>query len=183
MPTQLISASVSVNAEKGLKADQIAIEKVRNALENREAAMQEIKKHMTDRWKVNFTSEGEIYGKWKGLSTTWTIPDRMDKGYGSGPILVRTGRLFQSFVTANDAGEVTNQAITWNFMNTGNRGGETGEGWFVAQHLGYPNPRTGHQPIPPRVLWDINEDDENAIQEIMDNYVNSIIQKYMPITI
>ena len=182
MPNQLIDVTISANSIKGLKADQLALMKIKNALENREAVMQQIKGHMIERWATNLTSEGAIYGKWKSLSNTWTIPDRLDKGFGAGPILVRSGRLFTSFMNANKAGEITNQAVTWNFTNTGGHGSETGEGWFVAHHLGYPNPLPNHGPIPPRILWDVNADDEAAIQEILDNYVTEVVNKYLPPT-
>jgi phage gpG-like protein len=148
------------------------------ALNDNSRVMQQVKQYMVDRWATNFSSEGQIYGKWKGLAG-WTLQDRAKKGYGSSPILVRTGALFSHFIRENEAGEVSNDAVYWQMKNKGSRG-QPG-GWTVRHHEGYDNPLPNRGRIPARVLWDINDEDEERIEEITEDYVDIIIRRYIDI--
>lgn len=154
------------------------IEKLKKALQtlydrllNRSEPLRKIKRRQISRWARNFDSQGRIYGQWPALSPTWTIPERGRLGFGPGPILVREGKLRSHFVRSNEDGEVTNQAIQWNFRNKP-------DAYIVTHHLGMPNPIPGRRRIPPRPLWDLDPEDEDAAQKIMDEWVDRIIKRY-----
>lgn len=55
---------------------------------------------MRQSFEQNFDSEGRP--KWRALSAV-TIEDRLRRGYGAGPILVRTGELKESVVTTRES--------------------------------------------------------------------------------
>lgn len=151
-------------------------QRAKEALSNRSKPLADIKKKQIARWAQNFTGQGSLYGGWAGLSNDWTIPERVAEGFGSGPILVRQGTLLAHFVEQNEAGEISNDAINWEFSNKGSSRGYAGA--TVSMQTGYPNPLPGRAGIPARILWDLNATDEENGRKILEKWVDRIIAKY-----
>ena len=140
-------------------------------LERREDVLRKIKERQIARWARNFDQQGKIYGPWPALSPRWTIPERRAQGYGAGPKLIREGYLRTHFVRSNQEGVVDNQAVQWNFRNKF-------DAWIVTHHEGMPNPLPNRAPIPARPLWDLDPTDEDAIANILDDWVDDVIVRY-----
>ena len=125
---------------------------------------------------MNFTTQGSIYGQWEPLRES-TIARRIP-GSGVTP-LVETGGLIAHFTNMNEQGQVTNEAVTWNFQNRGGFSG--GAQHIMEQHFGInPNKGLGGKlgPVPARVLWDLNDDDREAAEDIMFDWVNRVVDRY-----
>jgi hypothetical protein len=135
-------------------------------LEQRQPAMEQIKHEQIIRWITNFSTEGGEYGGWAGLSEM-TIRERGN----SGPILQRSGGLFQDVIAQSDEGRVSPALIDWVFRN---RGSGRGDPFPVSHQTGYTSPLTGG-PVPARVIWDLDGEDEQRAFEIMEDYVDRII--------
>ena len=142
-----------------------------HAMQDRREVLEKIKRRQISRWARNFDTQGSIYGPWPALSPSWTIPERRSEGYGAGPKLIRDGYLRAHFVRSNNEGQVTNQAVQWNFQNKY-------DAWIVTHHEGMPNPLPNRKPIPARPLWDLDPEDEDAMVKIMDDWVDDIVKRY-----
>lgn len=135
-------------------------------LMNRSTPLNEAKDYMVQRWDVNFDGHGSIYGAWPELNEEWTVAERGS----SAPILVRTGSLWTHFMEQNEDGVVDPTSIVWEFNNAD-------PAFTVSHNDGYPNPIAGHNPIPPRKLWDFNSEDEAHIQNIFEVWCSQVIDQ------
>lgn len=139
-------------------------------LRNRAKPLREVKERQINRWAVNFDSQGAIYGPWPALRPRWA---GTNETVSDGPMLVRSGRLQSWFHKSNKKGVVSNQAVTWNFAATGNKDGS----YAVFHDLGSRNvPANSYNPS--RRLWDLNDEDEEAIADIMDDWADRILSAY-----
>ena len=159
------------------------------SLHDQSRPLEKIKKYQIERWEANFNGEGSIYEQWPAIaghtvdaetgeeSLGWTGRDRVEMGLDPDtPILHRTGGTFVSFMQQNKDGTVSQSAVEWNFRNTG--GGERGGAYPVSHHYGY-STALGTV-VPARVLWDINDPDEEEHEEIVERYVDEVLRRYFP---
>jgi phage gpG-like protein len=161
---------ITFKIKENLKPVIDAVQKARVALDERQPLMQRIKDRQIRRWATNFNSQGALYGAWPALSP-FTLARRAREGSGS-KMLVRTGRLV-SWVTANNrAGVVDNQSVHWNFRFSGKDGS-----YAVFHNDGYYSVLY-KAPVPARLIWDLNEQDENEIAELTEDYVDAVIARY-----
>ena len=79
----------------------------------RNEPLERAKDYMVQRWDVNFSGQGSIYGDWPSLNESWTVAERGS----SSPILVRTGGLWTHFTSQNEDGTVDGQNVIWQFSN------------------------------------------------------------------
>lgn len=172
----MIRFSWDTGFQSDLKKFAKNIDRMEHKLEDRTNPIQKIKKRQVKRWAANFSRQGAIYDKWDPLHAS-TIRRRI-RGSGTTP-LVETGGLFSHFVEMNEAGEITNDSVTWNFYNrSGFSGGAQN---ILGQHFGI-NPNKGlgggMEPVPARVLWDFNQEDREAAEDIMSDWVFKIVETY-----
>ena len=158
---------------------------VRNAeraeakLRDRREPLQRIKKRQVQRWQNNFFTQGGEYGsKWAPLSP-FTVGRRIG---GADIPLVETGGLLTHFTRLNAAGEVSNEAVTWNMSNAGGFGGAA---HILEQHFGIspnrgkplgPNVQMGD--VPSRPLWDLDDKDEEQTGDLLYEWVGRIVNQY-----
>lgn len=135
----------------------------RGRLTNRQEPLNRAKDYMVQRWDVNFSSQGGIYGGWPALSD-WAAASQP-----RGPILVRTGALWAHFAEENEAGQVDSSSVNWIMSNMDGA-------WTVSHHDGYPNPIQGLAPIPSRILWDFNGEDEDEIAQYFEEWLSREIE-------
>ncbi len=139
-------------------------------LRNRTEPLRKVKTRQIQRWALNFDSQGAIYGPWPALRPRWV---GVGNYVSEGPMLVRDGALQSWFNKSNKKGVVSNQAVTWNFVGTGNKDGS----YAVFHDLGSRNvPARTYNPS--RRLWDLNDEDEEAIADIMDDWADRILSAY-----
>ena len=166
----MIRFDIDTGFQNDLRKFSRNVSKMVDKLDNRDEPMQKIKKRQIKQWQTNFDRDGAIYGAWKDLAPS-TRANR-----GSGKILLETGGLLAHFTTLNNAGEVTNDSITWNIWNKAH--GQGGSRGILAQHMGF-GPRGGfHSIVPARTLWAFNQQDEDEAEDIMEQWVSRIINTY-----
>lgn len=158
-----------------LRRVEQALRKTKEELADRSRALQEVKEYMIERWEFNFGTQGAIYGKWQGLRDS-TIDQRRAEGFGAGPILYKTGWLFSRFSSANRRGRVNRASIAWNM------GGGDDER-LLHHHFGsYNKPastRAGRTVRnPSRLLWDINQEDENFTADKLEDWAEAIFNRH-----
>ena len=142
----------------------------RLALRTLREPYERIKEKQIKRWVQNFDGQGRIYGAWPRLSPKWTIPERELMGVGQ-HILIRGGALFDSFASQNEAGEIEDRGVFWNFRNS--------QGAFPVRHSeGYTNPIRNRASVPARKLWDLDQHDEDVAVQEHERYINRIITMY-----
>jgi hypothetical protein len=144
-------------------------------IRDRSEVLKKVKRRQVSRWNQNFSSEGAIYGPWPALSPNWTVPEREALGVGgTGPMLVRHGNVgIMSWVHhANEMTKDTNQAIQWNFEWSGGR-----DGSLAVVHQEGATTGLGTR-LPPRKIWDLNPEDRTAIENLVEEWVDKIIEKY-----
>lgn len=136
-------------------------------VKDRSDVLKKAKRRQISRWQANFSSEGGIYGAWPALASS-TVANRVSQGFGgTGPMLVRTGRLMSWVEAANQNTKDSNQAIQWNFAWSGGR-----DGSVAALHS------QGYSNVPSRLIWDLNADDRKDLENMVDDWVDKIIAKY-----
>lgn len=140
---------------------------VERALENRREPHDDTRTYFSQRWEENFDSQGGVYEKWQGLSPA-TVKERNALGYGDGPILVRSGATRTHFLDQAQSADVTESATTWDFAS-GN------PPWMFTHHFGFEKIRPG---VPPRPMWDMNDEDGREVWEIFDDFVDEVIARY-----
>jgi hypothetical protein len=154
-----------------------SVDRMGAALLDRTTPLQKIKKRQAQQWKVNFDRNGALYTKWAPLAL-YTKQHRI-RGTGTKPLL-ETGALLAHFKFLNENGEVTNDAINWNFYNSkGFQGG--GAQHILDQHEGISPNKGGlglFRDVPARPLWEFNADDREAAEEILFDWVNVIMDRY-----
>jgi len=169
----MIDVGVSKTSLKQLDEMKRVLYKVENTLlTQRDKPHERIKNKQAERWTENFRKEGAIYGQWAALSP-YTISQRVGLGYPPGPILFRSGLIFTSFARQNKAGRVSPFGIIWQFENEPPA--------YPAFHHrgGYIRSKSGHVSIvPPRILWETDEQDAKNAHDIMEKWVDSIINRY-----
>lgn len=142
-------------------------------LEDYTKPLQAIKKYQIRRWAKNFTSEGGIYGAWAPLAA-YTNDERESEGYPrEHPILRRSGKLLGWVDTHNKLGKVSADAVYWEFHASGAKDGSYAvfhDGGFFSTKFGVP--------VPSRVIWDVNSDDEDGNEKRVANYVEQVLQDY-----
>lgn len=149
-----------------------ALQNLRDGLSNRSLPLSRIKTYMVGAWNTNFTSGGGMYGDWDELEQDWTVLDRIDLGYsGETPILVRDGTLRDHFSGQANDGEVSIDALQWNFFSVPGA-------WLMTHHFGMPNPLPDRDPIPPRPIFGINDEQEEHMVDVMEEWVDRIIARY-----
>jgi hypothetical protein len=146
---------------------------VMHKLENREPALERIKREQIMRWIENYAGEGSEYGGWKGLSGM-TLAERSRMGYGAGPILQRSGGTFRDVIAQSDDGKVSNTMIDWVFRN---RYSGRGAPYPVSHDSGYTSPLTGGA-VPARTIWDLDGEDEQRAADLIEEYVDQIISAH-----
>jgi phage gpG-like protein len=140
-------------------------------VKNRKDVMQEIKQEQIDRWAENFQSFGAEYEPWRETSKSYR-EQRVREGYASSPTLYRSGRTFAHFLQQNEAGQATNSAVNWSFTNriAGRNGAYT-----VSHHSGY---QLGKSTVPARVLWDLDEEDEDRVEADLEQWLDQLGDKH-----
>ena len=140
-------------------------------LERREDPLNEVKERQIQRWARNYASQGGEYQAWAPNAAA-TIRDRVSRGYAPAPTLLVTGRTLAHFQTLNEEGQVSASAIDWNFTNQpgGDRWAST-----VSHHTGY---TLGRSRVPARMLWDLDRQDEDALQQTFEVYLSRIIAEH-----
>ena len=151
-------------------------------LEDRSDIMEKMKKRQVRRWETNFNTQGSIYGRWAPLSQ-FTI-SRRTIARGITPLRDRN-TLYPHFTAMNEAGEVSNDAVNWNFRNKGRDGSFGGAQNILTQHFGLRDnrgrplgPNVPMGPVPARTLWDFNEKDEDAGEKMLDQWVTRILNQF-----
>jgi len=100
------------------------IKKVQKAISNASPFFSEISKKMKENVDTNFDKEGSYLGtKWSPLKQS-TIEGRLRSGFGSGPILQRTGKLKRSTYEkerTNTRAVVSNSASYYPYHQLGTR--------------------------------------------------------------
>lgn len=166
----MLSVDVATTTLDQLIADMI---EMRSKLEDRKKPLYAIKKYQLRRWAKNFDQEGKIYGAWRPLRL-YTQIDRAFQGYAPAhPILQREGTLLSWVTQKNKEGKFAADAITWEFHANGAKDGS----YAVFHDTGYFN-RPFNTYVPPRVIWDVNAEDEDANEKRMANYVDSVLAQY-----
>ena len=163
------------------------LEAARAEIYDRSQPFDEIKQRQIKRWETNFDSEGGIYGEWPPLDAWhfdaeegewhlgWTGRDRQAMGLDpEGPMLIRTEGTFRSFVEQNENGKVSENAVFWSFRNTG--GGVRGGAYPVSHHVGYLTALGTY--VPSRVLWDLDEEDEDFADDMLERHVEAVVRRY-----
>lgn len=140
-------------------------------LEDRREPLQEVKERQIARWNRNYTSQGGEYQAWAPNAAA-TIRDRASRGYATFPPLQVTGRTLAHFRSQNEEGNVSASAIDWNFNNQpgGDRWAST-----VSHHTGY---TLGRSRVPARMLWDLDRQDEDALQQTFEAFLSKIIAEH-----
>lgn len=169
----MFTFEVSPSTFKDIRAVQRSARSAKTALSDRRIPLEKIKRKQLRRWDENFNNQGTLYGKWAALEPT-TLTDRRNRGYGDGPILVRSGALSNWVTTRNRAGTVAAQSLRWSF--TGRSGGAGGAS-APFHSSGFYNVAAGRY-VAPRVIWDLNQEDQDNAQRELDKYVDTIIKKY-----
>lgn len=133
-------------------------------MKNRSEIMRKIKRDQVSRWSANFLSEGAEYGK------HWEPTSENTVGY-SGRTLYQTGGTYRFFMSLNEDGQVDNNSIEWGFYNAMNgRGGQ----YPVSHHTGY---NLGSSRVPARMLWDLDNQDEDRIEEDLSRWVMQVAER------
>lgn len=139
-------------------------------LHNVEPGLERVKRTQIRRWQRNFRGEGALYGHWAALAPI-TVADR---GGSAHPILIRGGSLLGWVDNRNAAGIVSAQSLHWEFQGESGGGGGASapfhsEGFYNVAAKRY---------VAPRVIWDLNAEDQENAEKEMDKYVASIIERY-----
>lgn len=149
----------TIKATMTPKSPSRRLRTIQKQLEDRRELMQQSKAYMINRWNANFAGNGSIYGGW-AANSEWKE--------GDGPMHGNTGALASYFQSANSAGIVTRDRVSWRFANDGSQ--------FSATHSTSgisPNPLKGHKAVPRRVLWDMNGADQQKIVRMVEQWIGS----------
>lgn len=124
------------------------------------------------RWILNFKESGRLYTRWEPLAE-WTQEDRRKKGYGADrPKLEREGWLFSDFTEQiSDNATVTAEMTNWDFVNNPPH-------YALSHHVGFENPIPTASPVPARILWDINREDQREVKDRFLKYIINVLSKY-----
>lgn len=157
--------------EEGINAIIRDLTRFEADLENREEPLEEVKERQIARWNRNYMSQGGEYRSWPGNAPS-TIRSRQERGYQGWPPLIVEGRMITHFRDQNEEGNVSSSAIDWNMENR-----PDGDRWLstVSHHTGY---RLGKSRIPSRMLWDLDRQDEDALQNTFEVYLGKIIAEH-----
>jgi len=140
-------------------------------MHDRSTLMEEVKRTQAKRWARNFASEGREYGGWVGLSPR-TIQDRAASGYGPGPILRRTGGLYNYVHTESHNGQVDASSVNWHFSNAGGTSGVTGANWPLSHHFG----TSGKWSVPARPIWQFDAKDRRRLRLTTQRWVRHLME-------
>lgn len=143
-----------------------------SALQHREDLNQMLKEEQNERWARNFQSRGGEYEDWAETSD-FQQQRRVQEGYSPTPTLEMTGRTLQHFLSQNDEASITNSAVNWNFTNR--IAGRDGQ-YTVSHHTGY---RLGNSQVPARLLWDLDEEDEDRGEQDVELWLEANAEKYL----
>lgn len=155
--------SINISAE-GLDSFIRGLNDFSRQLRNRSEILRKVKSDQVRRWSANFLSEGAEYGK------HWEPTSEHTVGY-SGRTLYQTGGTYRYFMSLNNAGQVDNDDIEWEFYNAMNgRGGQ----YPVSHHEGY---SLGSSRVPSRMLWDLDPEDEDRIEQGIGRWVLQVAER------
>ncbi len=141
------------------------------ALHNRKKPHQKARDYMSKRWRMNFNSEGAIYGAWQPLAP-WTL-----WYHGPHKPLKVSGTLQSGFFAQAGAPTTLSASQTiWVFQRN--------PIYLFAQAFGNKNTSSfakfwGLGPVPARKLWGINGEDEEQLRVIFDHYCQEVIARYL----
>lgn len=126
----------------------------------------------SERWILNFHESGRLYQRWSPLSATWTQKERSRLGYGADrPKLVRDGSLLDDFVQQVDEAIFGPEITEWDFRNNPPH-------YALSHHMGFENPIPNRNPIPARILFDINRLDQREVRDRFLKYIISVLGDY-----
>lgn len=152
---------ITVTAKMTPRSPSAKLQKIKKDLEDRREVLNQTKKYMIGRWNENFAGNGAIYGGWAPNSPEW-------KEGGGKTLIGQTGELVSYFNVANHAGKVSRTDIHWHFANSGSQYSATHSTSGIS-----PNPLKGHERIPRRTIWDMNETDRRRIVRMIEAWVDS----------
>ncbi|MCP4990886.1 MAG: hypothetical protein GY928_34045 [Colwellia sp.] len=118
-------------------------------------AMRKIGLYLMGSIRRNFKAEGRPQ-RWKPLANA-TIQDRLRKGFGSGPILQRTGALMNSLTKPGAKGQIFSARK---------------RSLQLSSRIPYfPYHQRGTSKIPQRVMLDFQKQDRSQISRIINRYI------------
>jgi len=164
---------ISISVDTSQITDAIRrVGKFISALQHRQDLNQMLKEEQNERWARNFESQGGEYEDWQDTSMSYQ-QQRTREGFAPTPTLFRSGRTFLHFIVQNEAAGVSNNAVNWNFSNriAGRNGAYT-----VSHHTGY---TLGGSTVPARLLWDLDEEDEDRGAADVEMWVDANAEKYL----
>ena len=154
---------IKVKVLKG-KDVQRKLENVRKQLRNRYKPLTEVKRYINDRWVLNYEQRGRIYGLWKDLSDySW----RREGDPPYAPPLIHKGHMFADVQAQNEAGRVRQKEVRWKFINRP-------PNYPLSHQFGW-NPFYDQ---PERIIWRVNDEDEEKTEDILRDWVRTIISRY-----
>jgi phage gpG-like protein len=161
----------------------------RSELEDRRNLLKEVNDYLEVEWLNNFADKGARYEKWKPLAKA-TQEDRRSKGYNPTDTLIRDSDLNAAFAEQSSSGRINAASVRWKFS-------DTGESFPVSHHLGFENPNKGRgrykskakgrkgrlksssaSAIPARMLWDIDDQNENEIASMVEDFLTRLAIKH-----
>lgn len=167
---------ISLVITHNIRSTTRALVSLRRELQNPQDGLERVKKKQISRWTKNFRNQGSEYGTWAALAES-TIAGRRARGQPAGPILQASGALLNVFNTENQAGIIAAQSIHWQFHGvSGGAGGATGP--FHGE--GFYNVPAGGVWVPPRVIWDLDQEDEENAEREMLKHIDRVIARYFP---
>jgi phage gpG-like protein len=126
---------------------------------------QEVARYLRGRWARNFNLQGTIYGgKWAPLSlyTQRTVNMNRNKK------LVDTGNMKDEFLNIIDSPSFRGNGLQWSFD-------KSTKNLILIHQFG----RTSRMPMPPRILYGINDKDRAEIGEIVQKHLRKFVSVTM----
>ena len=165
----MIEITVSPKTLSDIRTLITKLRTLKRRMNNRTQLMTEAKRNQTRVWLRNFDGEGGRYGDWPALSDA-ALEDRADRGYPPGPILRRSGKLRGIVSRQSYAGQVTRDAVHWDFVN---EGGDSGDGGYpLTHHFGM---SSGRWNVPARPIWGLNEKDARNLERTAKRWLDAIL--------
>lgn len=126
----------------------------------------EIRRAVSEGFADNFGNEGDRSGPWARLAPG-TIADRLAKGFGPGPILVRTGDYRSSFINSGNP-EHHHQVSVSSTLFAQEEG---------STHALAPFHEQGTRNMPARPVTDLSPRSEDRIGQVIDGIMDRLLRR------
>lgn len=137
-------------------------------LEDRSRLHRTMQNYQAKQWRRNLYG-GHVYGRWKGL-TNFTKRIRIWRGYSPGPIMYETGTLHgwvqEQAENPHTMISASLSSTTWTPTFTGGTDGS----YAVLHDQGYMSGGMVIRPVPPRVIFDMSEEDIEHHVQLAERY-------------